>query len=77
MPVMAKQRTEGKDNGPKKPKRSGASMQIYIRKDLMDLVERAIAEIRPKPSKTAVVENALEDYFIALGWLPRRDASNN
>lgn len=63
MPVMAK--SEPKDSPP--PQRTGKALNTTIRTDLMEMLEAFIDASRPKVTKTAVIETALEDFFERYG----------
>jgi hypothetical protein len=57
-----------------KPNRSGVSLNCNIDPSIRAVLDRHVDQARPRISITAVVEDALEQYFERLGLWPPRDA---
>jgi hypothetical protein len=62
---------------PGRPKRSGKPVQIYLSDELSDALDAYIEATRPKPTKTAAIEMAIEDMLRQAGnWPPPADPSS-
>lgn len=48
---------------PKKPSRSGEPINVWVRSELMAGLRQLIDHVRPRTTKTALVEEALEDLL--------------
>lgn len=60
-----------------KPKRSGRNVNVWIQEYLALAMDRCLAETRPAPTQTAVIEDALDEYFRARGFLPETGKSED
>ena len=52
-------------------RRSGKPVQVYLSDKLSEALDAYIERTRPKPTKTAVIEMALEDLLRKSGDLPK------
>jgi hypothetical protein len=55
---------------PKKPKRerAGENLNVWVRKGLLRVFRDYLGTVRPRTTKTAVVEEALEQYLASKGF---------
>lgn len=58
-------------------RRSGKAVQVYLPDELSDALNAYIGGTRPTPTKTAVIEMALEDLLRKAGYLPERKPEGN
>ncbi len=72
MPVMAKRGRPPKKEG---GSRNGAPLNVWIRVGIIRQLEAYLASLRPKPTKTEVVEVALEDFLKSHGFWPPADVA--
>ncbi len=54
---------------PERQGRSGKPVQVYLSDELVAALDAYIARARPRPTKTAVIEMALEDLLRKAGDL--------
>lgn len=65
MPVMTEKKPSRRRSA-----RTGASLSIWLSGPLMAALESFIHQSRPHPTKTSVIEAALEDFLAARGLWP-------
>jgi hypothetical protein len=58
-----------------RPTRQGESVQFWMRADLAAAFRAYLDSLRPKPSKTAAIQDALEVYLEGKGFWPPEDKS--
>jgi len=56
-----------------KQTRTGTPHTVYLSDELSEALDRFLASERPKPTKTAVFETAIEMFLQARGYLPGPD----
>lgn len=56
--------------------RSGKPVQVYLSDELAGALDDYIGLTRPKPTKTSVIEMALEDLLKKAGCFPRKKGDN-
>lgn len=54
----------------KPPARSGAPVFAYVPQELRDALDDYLNKTKPKPSLTAAIETALEEFLQARGFWP-------
>lgn len=65
-----KARPRGEPSLPQTPNRSGENLNVWIRADLVEALRRWLETTRPRVTKTAAVEEALEVFLSQRGCWP-------
>jgi hypothetical protein len=60
---------------PKKPARSGAAVNVWVKQAVRDALDLYLAEADPKPKINSAMETALREFLAKRGyWPPPADA---
>jgi hypothetical protein len=68
--TMARKKTKPEGPTPGRQKRYGKPVQVYLSDELSAALDAYIEAARPRPTKTAVIETALEDLLRKAGHWP-------
>ncbi len=59
------------DSPPSQPSRTGENLNVWVRADLVKALRRWLGKVRPRVTKTAAIEEALEAFLREKGeWPP-------
>lgn len=70
MPVMARKKTSPSTEPKQQPQRSGKAVHLWLDEQLVAILDDFVRTNDLSPTKTAVIEAALREYFRAKGYWP-------
>jgi hypothetical protein len=70
MSVMAKRRQSEPADGNSGRIRVGENLNVWVREEIVEALRAYLASVRPRTTKTASVEVALEEFLRARGFWP-------
>ena len=74
MPLMAKKKPSNPESQTPQPNRKGMPLHVWLDPVLVEAFEAYVRGVRPKTTKTAVVEQALQQFLSSLGVWPAEDS---